>query len=339
MPIEHIENTSQENEFPFAYLPSKDTNTGEEKIIGSGWESIVKKLGPNWVIKEVNSLDLMGNPKKSEAIERARDPQSISEKVKEQSRLEEIFSEEYFLKSHYVLGKNPQGKEEYMLVQKFIKGKTIDELISGDTREYASLGDLVLKNREQFKKIIWATKKAFLEFGAPLDFHTKNFMRNDITGKFVLIDSGEPSQDNKLFSNSETSINLPQEMVEGLFKRVNRINEIEEYLKLSEEERIKLDEEYNVSKEKIDEKIKQMQENLKERESARREKRKHDVENFLDTVFKGRGKVTGNEIVTEAIRIMGNDKIPDETQQIMDKLALIGESEGDKDYWLEQIIQ
>ncbi len=319
-------------DFPFSELP-------DEEVLGTGYESIIRKLGPNWVYKEVNPLDFRGNPKSPENIEKARSKETVLKNIEEQKILENIFGGDHFEKSYYVYGENPQGEKEYMLVQRYIPGKNIEELTKGDNKKYESLEQLVTEFREQFKDIVWAAKRAFLEFGVPPDISLENFMKNDSNGNIILMDYGTPARDYEQFANTESSVKMPEERVEGFFKRVNRINELESYLKLSDDERDFLDKKYDVSSDIVAEKTEQLIKFEENRQAAKIEKRKQEVAAFLDIAFEDNDTITGKEISDKALQEMADREIPKQTQQVLDKLIEQKEINGNKDYWLEQISQ
>lgn len=318
--------------FPFAEKP-------EEKVIGSGGDSLVHRMGSDWVYKEVNPKNPAGGLRSPGYIQSARSRETVLSKMEEQQRLLNIFGKKHFVESHYVYGENPQGEREYMLVQKFIKGRNLDELIHGETPEYQSLAELVEDKREQFKHIVWATKKAIIEFGVPLDFNLDNFMLEEDTGNIVLIDSGSPAKDFEDLSKPEVAINIPEERVRGFLRRIGRIREIEELMHLTNAEKTELDSNFGISTGTANELMQQMERKMEEMGKIKQERRREEIGVFLDTVFGERNTVYGGDIVKAAIRILGEDEIPEKTRATIGLIKSQEHVEGDRQHWLELIMQ
>ncbi|MFC1755778.1 hypothetical protein ACFLZK_00080 [Patescibacteria group bacterium] len=247
-----MENLPHEH-LPFEHKP------GEK--IGSGYESIVRELGPDWVIKEINPYKPSGEKKSSGEINFSRSPERIKVINKNQERLEEIFGKEHFARTYFVKVEDKGNKDEYVMVQKRIKGTVFSEVAG---IEFTSNKQMVESSREDFKNIIWGVKKATVELGVPMDIHAGNIMREEKTGRLVIFDSGVPSEEADLVFNSD--LDRAKRAFIRADRRINRIREYEGYLELTEEERKELNEKYDLNDEDFErqvEKVDEQKERLK----------------------------------------------------------------------------
>lgn len=315
---------SETNYLPFAHQPGE--------VIGTGRESIVKELGPDWVIKEVNPLNARGENRSEGRMAWFRSPERVKGLSKEQEKLEEIFGKDHFPRAYFVYGKDAEGKEGYMMVQKRIEGDTMRDLI-GD--EYESEKDMIEQNREQYMAIVWGTKKAFVELGVPIDFHDGNMVRETNTGNIVLIDTGFPSEEGSFVFDGEG--HRAHHGLTRAYQRVDRIKQYENFLNLSQREIRELNEQYGLDETDFDNQIEKLDE-VRDKlgisaEEIETSKRKDTVGGFLDTVFGENEVVTGVEIIAEARERIGNTDIPKRTQTVLDRLEQeAGRSEG-REYW------
>ncbi|MBI2414532.1 hypothetical protein HYV31_01640 [candidate division WWE3 bacterium] len=334
MSIEHIPNTGQnDNEFPFSYLPSKDTETDEEKIIGKGWESQVKILGHDWVLKEVNPNTSTGEPRSQEMLDFLRNPDRVKKMQSDQNKLETIFGKEHFARSYFVLGKDQHDKEGYMLVQKFIPGKVLGELIG---TEYVNTQEMVSKNREQFMDIVWGVKKSFIEFGVPLDFHPGNVIRSDTTGNLIIMDAGFPSEEDEVIKIHLVT-KRTQDAFKNSYERLERISRYEKFLQLTPEEKDILDKKYNITD--LD-----YQKRLQDIDKSRLAKgieldvEEGPVDKLLNNIFGERQEVTGQELYEYALKVLGATPQTEAQKKILEEIKNQGSFFGDRLHW-KQIIE
>jgi len=315
---------SETTYLPFAHQPGE--------TIGIGRESVVKELGPDWVIKEVNPLNENGEKRSEGHMEWFRSPERVKSLSREQEKLEEIFGKDHFLRAHFVYGKDAEGKEGYMMVQKRIEGDTMRDLVG---EEYSSTKEMIEQNREEYMEIVWGAKKAFIELGVPIDFHDGNMVKEASTGNIVLIDSGFPSEEGSfVFSGEGRRAN---NALTRAYQRVDRIKEYEGFLGLGQREVEELNQKYGIDVEafegqtsKLDKARDKLGITAEEIEAG---KRKDTVAGFLDTVFGETESVTGTDIITKAREVIGNTDIPKRTQRVLDRLEQEAERSEGREYW------
>ena len=327
MGIEHIPNTNNDNEFPFPYLPSRDTETNEEKIIGTGWESQVKMLGPDWVLKEVNPFTSWGEERSQEMINYLRNPERVRAIMDDQDKISKIFGEEHFARSYFIYGKDQNGKEGYILVQKFIPGKALSEMIGVD---YKNTDEMINENREQFKDIVWGLKKSFIEFGVPIYFHPGNLIKNEKTGKIVIMDTGIPSREFRTVMSDERT-EKAFNIFENAYKRLDRMNRYERLLKLTEEEKLELDNKYDITDKQYNDRLENL--NNMKNEKGFEISVVNPVDKLLNNIFGGRDKIDGQELLDYAFKTLGERKPTESQEIILDKLREQSTVLGNKAYW------
>lgn len=328
MSIEHIKNSGQnDNELPFEYLPSVDDMTKKEKIIGTGWESQVKRLGPDWVIKEVNPFNQRGEERSQEMLNHLRSPERVREIMDMQDRFGEIFGEEHFARSYFVYGKDQNGKEGYILVQKFIPGKTLSDMIG---TEYKDTQEMIENNREQFKEIVWGLKKSFIEFGVPLDFHPGNLIKNEKTGNIVIMDTGIPSQEFRAITSDESSDRILNTF-ENAYRRLERIGRYEKFLNLTEEEKMALNIKFGITDKKYENGVKDLDE-IKNEKGLKIEV-VNPIDQMLNSIFGERQEIAGQEIYDYALKVLGKNEPTESQQSILEELKRQGATLGDRSHW------
>ncbi|MBP7786217.1 hypothetical protein KA062_03100 [Patescibacteria group bacterium] len=298
--------------------------------------------GKKWVYKEPNNLDLGGNLKSPEEIARLTSPEGIFEAIEEEKILKEIYGERYFLENHYTYGKNMSGEDSLLLFQEFVDGKTLDRLI-GEGREYVSLEELVYKNREQFMDLWSSSIKAFQEFDIPIDVHEGNFIMDSNTGNIYLLDWGRPSFELRRFQeSSETLSEDDDERVSGIFKRIKKMDEIERYLNLTEEEKNLIYDKHGISEEKIKENIKELEDVNQKREEAKIEKKRQEITDFLTPLLDDNKNIDGKKIIEETGRFIeenGTTEIPEMTKKTIERLSTMGDKVGNIEYWISLILE
>lgn len=313
---------------PFEHQP------GEE--IGSGWESVVRELGPNWVIKEVNPFDEKGKRRSKERIEGMRSLERVMSYSEEQRRLEEIFGKEHFNRVHFVQARknarNMEKEPEYLMVQKRVRGEKVSDI---DQRDYKSTHEMILDNREEFKHIVWGAKKVFAELGTSMDFHEGNMVREEGTGRVVIVDSGFPSESAKVIYKQKNE--RSKDALFRAYRRINRIKEFETYLELTEEEKVEMDEEFDLSEESYNEQLERLAEARNRlgitEEEVERFVREGTMEGFLDVVFGEKEEILGNELLDAIMERLGDQEVPEGRQKILDEIKDQANVKGTRDYW------
>jgi hypothetical protein len=328
MPIQHVPNEGQNYEFPFAFLPSKDIETNGEYVIGKGWESIVKQLGPDWVIKEANPFNLQGKERSQEMLDFLREPERVKEMTETQVKLEEIFGKEHFARSFFVYGRDQNGKEGYMLVQRLIQGRTLADLIG---TEYTDTQDMISKNREQFMDIVWGLKKSFIEFGVPLDFHPGNLMRDEKSGNIVITDTGIPIEEYRILTDVEITKRTAN-ILENAYGRMEKISWYEELLQLTDEEKKSLNEKYSITDELLEQKVRNI-DGIRTEKGIDISNGETPADKLLDSIFGSRKEVTGREIYDYAIQVLGSNQPTESQKAVLDELDKQGNIQGDRDHW------
>lgn len=295
--------------------------------------------GKKWVYKEPSDVDLGDNPKTQEEIAKLTSPEGISQAMEEQKILKEIFGDRYFLENHYTYGKNISGEESILLFQEFVDGKTLKELV----KEGASLEELVSANREQFLDLWGSSLKAFQEFGIPIDIHDGNFIMDSKTGNIYLLDWGRPNLERDRFQrSSEVLSESDEERVAGVFKRIEKMAEIEKYLNLTEEEKKQTYDRHGISGEILKDRFEWISSIRNEREEAKVEKKRKEINDFLMPLFGDGPEITGN-VILEAIRRFLEEhniaEIPEETQGTIERLSALGSKSGDMEHWVNLLVE
>lgn len=234
-------------------LPSYPFSETPGKIIGHGYSSIVRELGPDWVIKEFNPLKPDGTPKKAEEIALSQNPQHIKELQETQRILSQgIIYGSKIIPTHWVLGKDENGNEKYFTIQKRFIGETLPYL-QGPKRFYSFFNehsDL----KQQMLELIWGSKRVLVETGVCDDLHMGNIALVDKDGNFpklILFDVpnlirlqkiiyGEPpaSKEAKIF------------ILDNMEKRLERLQKYEQGLDITEEEKLALDQKFEIESSK-----------------------------------------------------------------------------------------
>ncbi len=293
--------------------------------------------GKKWVYKEPNDRDLGGNTKSQEEIAKLTSPEEISQAIEEQKILKGIYGE-HLLENHYTYGKNIAGEDSILLFQEFIDGKTLKELV----KEGASLEEIVSANREKFLDLWGSSLRAFQEFGIPIDIHDGNFVMDSKTGNIYLLDWGRSNLERDRFQRSSKVLSEnDEERVSGVFKRIEKMAEIEKYLNLTEEEKYRIYDKHGVSEEKIKENIKGLEDVNQKREEAKIEKRRQEITDFLSPLFVD-NEITGKNIVGATERFIRENnitEIPPKTQEIIDRISNLADTAGDIYYWTNLILE
>jgi hypothetical protein len=310
-------------EFPF----SEEIN---EEVLGTGWESITKRIG-DWVVKEPNPVNLKGQERSQRMMDFLRSLKRIKRVSADQEKLAQIINKENFAKTHYVYGKYKKNeKPNYIAVQRYIPGTALTELIG---TQYQNSQEMVANNREEFKELLWGVKKAFVEIGAPIDFHPGNIIRHENTKNLVIIDAGIPTEEYEIIKSEEDNKRTPN-IFENIYERLQRIGRYEKYLNLSQQEEEKLNSKYNITTEQFDEKVREI-DTLRIKKGIEIDTKRDRLDKTLDQMFGEKEEMTGQEILDYAIKVLG-DKKPTKSQEIfLEKLKEKITTSGDKAYWKE----
>ncbi|RJR26826.1 hypothetical protein C4561_03540 [candidate division WWE3 bacterium] len=318
-----------EREIPaLAYAP------GEE--IGVGWESIVRELGPDWVIKEVNPFDNDGEkkPKSESRMRYLRSEERAVRMSHEQQRLQQIFGEEHFERMYFIKTADEKGEEIFLMIQKRVHGANLNAYIK---REDITTEQFIKENREQLMELAWGAKKAFIEFGMPLDFHIGNMIREEATGNIKIVDTGEPARGLERLSG-EIKPQDVMEIMERTEKRLNTMRTLEDRLELSPEEVKALNEKYDIDESEFGKRVEFLQGKKKEAEAQlakERKEREEALSQFLDGVMDGNDTTTGRRVHEAALKLVEGMKVNKKTQEHLDELEKNADVAGDKAYWTE----
>lgn len=313
-------------EFPFLNKP-------DPKPLGSGWESAPRKLGEKLVINEVNRFTSDGQERSQEMIEMLRSPERVKKMVNEQNRLENIINKENFAKTSFVYGKYREDEDPiYMPIHEYIPGETLGELI-GD--EYLNSEEMVSKNAEQMKEVIWSVKKTFVEIGLPIDFHPGNIVKEEKTNRLVIIDTGMPMEEYEIITSDEED-HRTQNIFERTYQIINRISRYEEYLNLTKDQKKELNSKYEITQEEFNKRVKEI-DALKDKKGINIDPNKDRLDLAIDDMFGERNEMTGQEVIDYAQKVLGKRK-PRKGQQILiEKLKKDPRISGDKSFWKEII--
>lgn len=313
-------------EFPFS------ESVGD--FVGKGRESTVWNLGPEWVIKNANRLNELGKTRTNEQIEKMRSAETIKTYNKEQQRLEEIFGKDNFRRTYFVYGKDLSGKEGYLAVQKMVVGEQLVK--DGESLNEGMERRLLLDNREEFKKIIWAVKKVIVEYGLPGDFHLGNLIKESVTGNLVFVDFGSPSMDSNFIFNDDSYESKSPYLIENAIKRLERLDRYVELLNLSKQEVEDLNSQFSFSEEEYDKRTRRLEDRVVELENIKKEIEVSDKVNaFLDKSF---GTFDGGDI-SKAMMMDKIREIPTTLENseaikvLIDKLRDLDTVGGSKDLW------
>ena len=313
----------------------------EKERIGKGYESIVFPLNEDWVLKRINRFENDGSPKSPDRIRYFNDLHASPEFQEEQDKLEKIFGKDYFYKTTYIKGNNEKGDLEWFGIQKRVHGETLKTLVSDrEKRIYRNQEEMVFKNREDMSEIIWGMKKAFIELGSPIDFHSQNLMRDERTGKVVIIDTGNPSQEARyIFEESfhHGTKGRLEHSLESSYGRLHLLKEYERYLKLSQEEIDNLDKKYGINDELYNSQVRKLDERrdsigISAQEMQRRVE-EGTAEGMMKKMFAGREEISGNDVLKFADERLKGQEVPKETKRLLERIKEMSKTTGDMKFW------
>lgn len=235
--------------FPFEEEP------GEE--LGRGYESIVRELGPDWVIKEFNPLKPDETPKHEKAYELSQSEKNIKELQETQRFLQSasIFGEN-IIPSYWVLGQDETGNKKYFTIQKRFNGDTLESIVeSQDSKEKYDdrFGKFFTEHpilREQMVHLIWGSKKALVEMGVFDDFHPDNIAvvnEEDGKQKLKIFDIQNMVKTKRLlYEDPNCPLESKQNILKNTERHATRLERFQKWLNVTEEERQALDTEFGL---------------------------------------------------------------------------------------------
>ncbi|MEK7595377.1 MAG: hypothetical protein AAB443_02165 [Patescibacteria group bacterium] len=235
--------------FPFEQTPGQE--------LGRGFESIVKELGPEWVIKEFNPLKPDGTTKHEKAYEMSQSETNIKELQATQQFLQsELIFGDNFIPTHWVLGNDKEGNKVYFTIQKRFKGDTLEKVIeSQDSKEkYDNRFDKYFEQnpelRAQMVRLIWGSKKALVEMGVFDDFHPDNIAvvnEGDNKQRLMIFDLQNMMKTKRLlYEDPNCPIESKRNILKNTERHASRIERYEEWLHITEAEKLKLNEEFKL---------------------------------------------------------------------------------------------
>jgi hypothetical protein len=235
--------------FPFEAGP------GDE--LGRGFESIVKELGPDWVIKEFNPLKPDGTPKHEKAYEMSQTEANIKELQETQQFLQsDLIFGENLIPIYWVLGRDEDGNKKYFTVQKRFNGDTLENIIeSQDSREkYDNRFDQFFVEhpelRSQMLRLIWGSKKALVEMGVFDDFHPDNIAvvdEEDGKQRLEIFDIQNMVKTRRLlYEDPNCPLESKQNILKNTERHASRLERYQKWLNVTEEEKQVLDTEFGI---------------------------------------------------------------------------------------------
>ncbi|HSX39141.1 MAG TPA: hypothetical protein VLI92_00955 [Candidatus Saccharimonadales bacterium] len=233
--------TSNIESYPFSESPGKE--------IGRGYTSIVKELGPDWVIKEFNPLKPDGTPKDKEAFEKSQNPSHIQDLQETQRILSQdsIYGSK-ILPTYWVLRDDQNGKEKYITIQKRFKGETLEAL--RDQKRFTKFFNENRDLREQMLELMWGSKKALVEMGICDDLHVGNIALVEKDGKtreLMLFDIPNLIEFQKiLYGQPPASTKVRKYILAIMETRASRLEKYEKWIDVTEEEKLALDQKFGI---------------------------------------------------------------------------------------------
>ena len=305
--------------------------------LGEGLESIVHELGPNMVVKEVQTLDENGKPMELKRVRGRIREEIIMEQEEVEEALERIFDPDHFAKTAYIPYTDKDGERALISAQRRVNGKNA-KLLVGD--EYPNVAELVRQNREEFIHLLWSTKKAFIEFGVPIDLHLGNFMLDEETGHFVLVDSGNPIKESKMAFSEDLGFRGMHNTLDRATQRILRLGKWEGYLDITDSEREELNARYGFTESEYTaqvDKVKKAGESV----GITEETAQDELDIFLKNVLGDRTQINGGEVANWAIKVLGDQKPDKQQERVLEELENRKDEQGDQAYWkrvIEDII-
>lgn len=219
------------------------------KEINRGYTSIVRELGPDWVIKEFNPNKPDGTPKNAEEIALSQNPQYIRELQESQRILSQDFIYgNKIIPTYWVLRKDANGVEKYVAIQKRFNGETLANLQG--TKRFSNFFNENTELRKQMLELIWGSKRALVETGVCDDLHVGNIALVDKDGKspkLMLFDVPNLIRLQKIVYGEPYAAKMDKIFIlDNMEKRLNRLQRYEQLLGIAEEEKLNLDQKFGI---------------------------------------------------------------------------------------------
>lgn len=163
----------------------------KRSFVGMGDESVVYRYTRDQkehIVKEAKNrislyLRLAGLP--SHIL---RSPKLVRLRVNDYRKLKELLGER-LVTTDYIIGHSTRdGKPTVYIHQPFIHGMTLLEF-----KKQAIEVDFSASPRQHMLQIVWAAKKACVEFGIPFDLNPQNILQEEDTKALFLIDTFPPT--------------------------------------------------------------------------------------------------------------------------------------------------
>lgn len=223
------------------------TKRGE--LLGKGYESLIYALeDPKWVLDLQSKSDTFNKPKDVKILDYERSFLRVKKLTEEQNTLKPIFKgrlvERIYTDSN---GNLMKIDGEIYFLRKRVYGSTVHDLVTHVT---GKLDEVLLTNVNEFANILYASKKAFVLMGIPIDFHYSNIVLEE--GKkgqrAMILDWGHPLEEQEkisISSNKESNMQL----LERVFDRLEKIDAMDKILNVTNSLRLELYKEYDFTEE------------------------------------------------------------------------------------------
>jgi len=235
--------------FPFSEVPGTE--------VGRGYESIVKELGPNWVIKEFNPLRPDGTAKYEKAYENSQTQKTVGELQETQRILQQatVYGE-HIMPTEWVLGQDAEGNPKYFTIQKRFAGETLKDIMvpQNEAESYSARFTKFFNEnpelRTQMIELLWGTKSALVETGVFPDFHLGNIaLTKEIDGaeSLKIFDLQNMVKNRKLlYEDTNRSLSTKLNLLGSIEKHVTRLEKYHKWLGITEDEKKLFDQKYNL---------------------------------------------------------------------------------------------
>lgn len=222
-----------------------------------------KEIEYNYVLKEprgINYFDALAEkfPPQNEAEKQA--VQKLSEyfdskerflnSAKDYKFMKEIFGD-LLPETQYIIGEPRKDNEQgYYILQQKINGKTWSEFSKGKPSQENQ--EFLMLHRNQLMDLIGGARKVLIESGATVDIWGDNLMVDE-NDKFVLIDTGSPSELERQFTDL---LELPKDMrsrlADTLLRRVTDLNKYPASIEMTDQEIKLMNEKFSFTQEQYE---------------------------------------------------------------------------------------
>jgi len=215
-------------------------NQGE--ILGQGAESIVRKYGDHYVIKEIQTTDKEGKSKNPTELTIRKSSEFINSLRQDQDRLLAIYDDQ-LLETQFITGLDDQENETQYRLQERINGRNASE-------EMKEIGknNFREKHRKELLRLLYATKKATVELGMPIDMHGDNIVVENESEKLKIIDFGAPTMTLQKLKDYP-DVERRNKSYKHTAKIYSQLIAFEEEMNMTDEERSELSKTYEYGEE------------------------------------------------------------------------------------------